>query len=95
MDRRQQDFMNRRERDFAKFLWAWCEKNLGSFADRIDPSDERQVHARHAERLKESAEAAGFRTEITMLRSTSEGGLVEYVKRRYEAAEFRRKHVRI
>jgi hypothetical protein len=73
---------------FEVFLDAWCEKNLPNFGREIDA----QKLARRADSLWDEAHEKQFGTEITMLRNATEGGLVGWVSRRYEAAEFRHKY---
>ncbi|MDH2353645.1 hypothetical protein QCM80_23725 [Bradyrhizobium sp. SSUT112] len=84
--------MSESERDFEKFLRAWCDDNLGSFGDHVDPSDLQFFHGRRAERLKVAAEVAGFAPQITMLSRSEMGGLGGFIQRQYEGAEFRRRH---
>lgn len=84
--------MSEPERDFEKFLRAWCDDNLESFGAHVDPSDLQFFHGRRAERLKAAAELAGFASQIAMLSRSEVGGLAGFTKRQYEGAEFRRGH---
>ncbi|MGA2055397.1 MAG: hypothetical protein ABSG88_08810 [Bradyrhizobium sp.] len=77
---------------FEDFLETWCTENLSHF--EYDFDDIKHFHAPRAERLRDDAYKAGFGTEITRLGHVSEGGLVGYIKRRYEGLEFQRGNVR-
>jgi hypothetical protein len=80
--------MGDRKQDFESFIESWCDKNLGSFGH--DRDEIKHFHAPRAERLRDEAHDAGFGTEITSLGHMSKGGLVGYVKGRYDALELRR-----
>jgi hypothetical protein len=77
--------MDRHEERFEAFLDTWCENNLRAFGHPIDAQ-------KRAGCLWDEACEKGFGTEIMTLRNATEGGLVGWVGRCYEAAEFRHKY---
>ena len=72
---------------FEAFLQTWCDENLTSIGESFDAA--KHFHKPRADRLWDEAYKAGFGTEVTSLRNRS-GGLVTWVKDRYDAEERRR-----